>query len=198
MGEKANLEVAIGKIQNGGTIIFKGRTLIGSACIIDNSGIIEFGNNIMLGEGNTMLVRQKVSIGDYTRIGFHSFLMDSDEHYTINVATNTIVRNTAKIVLGNYNWIACKTFIKKGARTPDFTIVASANSVLSKDYSKFGTYNVLGGLPAKVIGSGIRRIYDIDHENQIKEFFANHPKEKEMKLDIESNDLDSFCLGNVL
>ena len=104
-----------------------------------------------IGEGTLILIRDYLEIGRYTRIGFLSFFMDSDDHFTVNMENQKVARNKAPIIIGKYNWIANKTVIKKNTKIPDYTIVASSNTLLSKDYTENGEFCVLGGIPAKVI-----------------------------------------------
>ena len=66
-----------------------------------------------IGEGTLILIRDYLEIGRYTRIGFLSFFMDSDDHFTVNMENQKVARNKAPIIIGKYNWIANKTVIKK-------------------------------------------------------------------------------------
>lgn len=187
-----------GKISNYGTIEFGDSAIFGGGCIIENSGYILIHGESQIGEGTTMLIRDRLEIGKYTRIGFLSFFMDSDDHFTINTESHNVARNKQPIIIGRYNWLACKTFVKKGVKTPDYTIVASANAVLTKDYSEIGEYCVLGGVPAKRIGQGIRRIYNYKAESELREYFDKHPEEKSIHIDVPDNDIDAYCLSNAI
>lgn len=187
-----------GKFSNYGTIEFLGPVFVGGGSILDNIGTISFKGDIQIGEGTIMLIRDYLEIGQYSRIGFLSFLMDSDDHFTVNIENGKVARNKAPIIIGKYNWIANKTVIKKNTRTPDYTIVASANTLLSKDYSENGSYCVLGGVPAKVIARGIRRIYNYKAEAELSSYFLTHPQIKSILLDKTPEELDAYCLDNAL
>ncbi|MDR2086488.1 MAG: hypothetical protein LBP72_04860 [Dysgonamonadaceae bacterium] len=67
-------------ILNFGEIIFKGAVIIG-AVIIDNFGQIIFEGETLAGEGTTFIIRKRLYIGKYARIGFQSFFIDNDAHY---------------------------------------------------------------------------------------------------------------------
>ena len=75
------------------------------------------------------------------------------------------------IIIGNNCWIGNRTTINPGTIIPDFTIVTS-NSLVNKDYSDIDPYTLIGGLPCKVIKSGIVRVWDrkIEHDYKLKEF----------------------------
>lgn len=187
-----------GKLLNLGLIEFRGATTIGGGFIIENLGTIIFKGNDRLGEGVTLLIRDKLEIGKYSTLGFRCFLMDSDDHFTINCNTLEIGRNKKPIIIGRRNWIANSTYIKKGTITPDYTIVASANSLLSKDYSGIEPYSVLGGIPAKKIGSGIRRIYNFKEEARINKYFIDNPDIDIYIPNIRPEGVDEYCTSNFL
>ena len=167
----------ITKFNNKGEIIIKGYVEIGGCCIIDNVGTIELGGFNRISDGTQLFIRQRLMIGENTDIGFHSFIMDSDDHFTIDVETKIVGNNNKPISIGKGCWIGNTTFIKKGTILPDYTIVASANALLAKDYTNIPPYSVLGGMPAKVIKTGIRRIRLTEFERQLKLYFKEHPGE---------------------
>jgi acetyltransferase-like isoleucine patch superfamily enzyme len=47
----------------------------------------------------------------------------------------------------------------KGTITPNNTIIAS-NSLLNKNYIETPPYSVLAGTPAKLVKSGVKRIFE--------------------------------------
>lgn len=187
-----------GKLNNFGRIIFRGPVILGGGTILENTGTIIFEGDSQVGEGGLFLIRDLLHIGRYTRIGFLCFFMDSDDHYMISVEKKIVHKNTAPIIIGDYNWIAAKTTVKKGAITPPFTIVASGNSLVAKDYSDIGSYCVIGGIPAKVIGQGVRRIYNVKEELRLCEYFKSHPEIQLLNLEICDKDLDKYCLDNAI
>ena len=121
---------------------------------MENNGTMVFKGYTQIGEGTLILIRDYLEIGRYTRIGFLSFFMDSDDHFTVNMENQKVARNKAPIIIGKYNWIANKTVIKKNTKIPDYTIVASSNTLLSKDYTENGEFCVLGGVRVWVGGVG--------------------------------------------
>ena len=59
-------------------------------------------------------------------------------------------------------------------------------------------YSVLGGVPAKKIASGIRRIYNLDEESYLNNFFKTNPDVTTYKPNITEEDLDVYCTSNFL
>jgi len=187
-----------GKICNNGKIEFEGPVFWWGGCILENNGTMVFKGYTQIGEGTLILIRDYLEIGRYTRIGFLSFFMDSDDHFTVNMENQKVARNKAPIIIGKYNWIANKTVIKKNTKTPDYTIVASSNTLLSKDYTENGEFCVLGGIPAKVIAKGIRRIYNYKAEAEINDYFKHNPDCKYLQLDLPQESLEKYCIDNAL
>lgn len=181
------------KFLNNGIIDVYGPVEIGGASIIENSGIITLRGYNRIPDGCQLFIREGFEMGEQSRLGFHSCAMDSDDHYTIDEESLTVHRNTKPIVIGGYNWIANSSFIKKGVKTPDYLIVASANALLTKDYTSLPPYSVIGGCPAKLIKSGIRRIYNENEEREIKSFFKSHTSDMFLKVQLDGKTLDEYC-----
>lgn len=181
------------KFHNDGEIVINGPVEIFGGVVIINSGLIYFEGFNVIGANCLIMISKSLKIGYQTRIGFKSFLMDTDIHYTLNVKSFSTKPATKEIIIGKYNWIGNSTYIKKGTITPDYLIVASSNTQLVKDYSELPPYSVLGGSPAKIIASGIRRIYDIEIEIMLNDFFEKNPDKDSYKFEINDEDLDYFC-----
>lgn len=183
----------ITKINNKGIIYIKNYVEIGGATIIDNVGEICLNGYNRISDGCQLFIRSKLIIGEQTDLGFHSVVMDSDDHFTINIETKKINNNTSPIKIGYGCWIGCNTFIKKGAILPDYTIVASANTLIAKDYSDIPPYSILGGIPGKVINTlQTRRIHVQEIEKELKIFFKKHPEKKLYQYDLNT-DIDKIC-----
>lgn len=177
---------------NSGTINIYGPVKIEGASIFENYGKVSFYGNNVISDGSMVLIRSEFQMGIHSRLGFHGFIMDSDDHFTIDINTRKVYRNSKPIIIGAYNWFGNSTIIKKGVVTPDYLIVASTNALLTKDYTNLPPYSVLGGMPAKVIKSGIRRVFNLHNESDIIKHFKNNPEA--MSFDIDSRvDLDKYC-----
>ena len=189
----------VSKIVNKGEIVFKGPVILGGSTIIENWGRIVFEGETVVGEGNLFLIQKSLSLGKYTRVGFHCLWMDSDYHYMIHVQTGEIKTNKRGIHIGRCNWIASYSTVKKGTRTSDYTIVAAPNALLMKDYtSLFPPYSIIGGMPVRLIASGYRRISNLTEERRINRYFGEHPAADTLVVDLENTDLEAFCTRDSL
>lgn len=182
----------ITKFYNSGTIEIYNFVKIEGATIIENYGTIIFKGMNFISDGCNIFIREKLELGKQSRIGFHSFIMDSDDHYTINVENRQVSYNKKEIIIGNYNWIASNSYIKKGTKTPDYLIVASANALLTKDYTFLPPYSVIGGAPAKLLKSGIRRIYNTNMETMLNKFYKENPSKHFFQFN-ENTNLNEIC-----
>ena len=183
------------RVANHGTIIFKGHVDIWEGVLLELGfgARLEIGDDVILGENLNIMLRKSCTIGDHCRIAFDTQIMDSDFHYMVNMETGVIKDCSAPVEIGSYNWIGNKTTIKKGTKTPDYTIVAGSNSLLSKDYKELGgglSYIVLAGCPAKIIGSGVRRIFNFEWEH----ILAEHFKKTSEPYIYKDNGIDPFSI----
>ena len=183
------------KFCNQGCIRISGNLEIGGCTILENCGQIIFKGSCLVADGCLVNIKSKLEIGENSAIGFHSMIMDSDDHFSFDVENRQVHRFAKPIIIGKNNWFGCHTFIKKGTVTPDYLIVASANALLCKDYSSLPPYSVLGGSPAKLIKSGIRCIFNYKNEAMIIDFFRKNLQENVYNIDKNVN-LDEFCALN--
>ncbi|WP_324024074.1 hypothetical protein QSV08_13905 [Maribacter sp. BPC-D8] len=171
-------------------LIFKGnsefscdflvRTGLGAELII--------GKETFFGASVKLVSIKKILIGDYSRIGFESQVIDSNFHYTYNIEKKNLNIRDEDIIIGNYNWIGNRTTISKGTITKPFTIIANS-SITNKNYSAINEdYMILAGQPAKILAKNIRRIYDLNLEDKIYNTFLNG----DLSLSIDVlNDIES-------
>lgn len=161
------------KFANYGVIDVHGPSKIEGCCNFINKGVVIFRGNNRISDGCLINIRKSLEIGECTDIGFQSVVMDTDDHFTFDINSETIENVSKGIILGRNNFIGCRTTIKKGTVTPDYLVVASANTLLSKDYSSLPPYSVLGGIPAKLLKSGICRIFNRKYEVKLFELFTD-------------------------
>ena len=118
-----------------------------------------------------------INIGEYSRIAYETNIMNSGFHHVYNSNKNSITRATRPVEIGGYNWIGNRSTISAGTRTKPFTIVSS-NSLLNKDYTKAEEEKqFLGGQPAKIIASGMQRIFSPQLEKEVSRWFNENPNE---------------------
>ena len=177
---------------NEGTVEVHGKVYLNYGSAFVNRGVVVFEGNNLFGNQCNIDIHDRLYLGCNTFFGFESHISDSDHHYVIDTATRRIYRNSAPITIGNFNWFGSNSFVKKGTVTPDYLIVASPCSMLSKDYSALPPYTVLAGCPAKPVKQGIRRVYSFKEERTLYDFFRLHPEETFYQVDEQAN-LDDFC-----
>ena len=181
------------RLFNDGQIIFHGEAKILKGCELNvaPNAELSFGKGVMICENIMIFCYEKISIGDFSFIAYHANIFDTDFHYCIDINSFEIRKHTKPITIGKYNWIGNKCTIKKGTTTPDYTIVSGSYSVLCKNYVKdTPPCPILGGIPAKVIGGGKRRVFNWNNQHLLDKYFNNNPDGVYILKDQE---LDDFC-----
>ena len=100
--------------------------------------------------------------------------MDTNFHLIADFNNNRVKRVAHPISIGDYCWICNSTTVTGGAIIPNKTIVAS-NSLVGKDYSNLPEESMIGGVPAKHIATGFRRVENRRLESDIYRYFRENP-----------------------
>lgn len=183
-------------INNWGKIIFHGPCLIPTANKINvfKPAILELGTNCKIMHYCNITAHKKVVVGANTWITHRCQILDSNFHFMADFNKKTISKYSKPICIGKSCWICNSSTITAGAVVPDYTIVAS-NSLVNKDFSNIPPESIIGGIPAKYIASGFRRVNNPKLENEIWDFFMEHP-DKDI-FPIEENFDHSMCDENL-
>ena len=183
------------RIDNKGTIILgNGSVIIEQGVLIHNLGLIEFKGSSFISSNTRLLIREKLTIGNQVRIGFDSFIMDSNDHFLVDVNNKTIHSATEPIIIGDWNWLGYRTYVKKGTITPDYFITAAPCAVLTKDYSSLNKGTIVGGIPARVIKESDNvMIFNYSNESKVRQFFKEHPQIKTVSTEFFDDDINRFC-----
>lgn len=147
------------------------------------------GSNVFVSDNVKIICSNSISILNNSRIGNDCTIMDTDFHYVMNVKTKVVHAASKPVVIGENNWIGGQNVVKKGAITPEGTIVAGPFSMIGKDYTKMiGKYSIIGGSPAKLIAEDFRRIINWDVQQKLHEYFScnSEPFHFPMDCDVES------------
>ena len=155
------------KIQNRGKIIFGGeeKIIAGSEIVVFPNAELKIGSNCFIGENVLIYCTNAIELGTCVTISYQSDISDSDFHYCLDIHSGLVCPKNKSVTIGDYNWIGNRTTIKKGTQTPHHVIVASAGAVLSKNYINTAEpFSILGGCPAKVIKTGMSRIWHNERE----------------------------------
>lgn len=131
-------------LNNRGKITFKGKLIIGncSALSVGPSGNLTFGNDIIGSAGLKLACYSSISIGDRTRIGWNTQIIDTDIHLLKHTdGRKTESKGYAPIRIDNGVWIANSCKLYKGTVIPHSCVV-SADTVL-KGYMDFKPYSII-------------------------------------------------------
>lgn len=159
-----------------GKLIFKGAALFSVDYVLNIFGECVLGKYACLANSVKVCCWNKISIGKGSRFAVESQIFDTNFHFMRNIETGRIDRRDGEVIIGDYCWIGNRTTISKGARLPDYSMVAG-NSLVNKDFvSSNVKYPLLVGQPAKIVNSMRARIYDSLEEEKIEHFFKNNPE----------------------
>lgn len=172
-----------------GKIIFNAkkksdRFEIGSGCrinVLQNAEFV-FGANSKVANSCNVTVYNRLTLGDFSRVAHRCQIMDSNYHYLADFDKSCVKNHCAPITIGSYCWICNSTTIAGGAVIPDRVIVSS-NSLVSKDMSDLPEGAIIGGVPAKLLRTGVRRIENADFEKVVTDFFVHNPQEGVFEFD---------------
>lgn len=171
----SNMDVQ-SEIFNYGRIIFRGPGIIGTGnkIVVFRSGTLEIGANFKITDMCNIGCFKKIHIGEQSRITHRCQLLESNYHFVANFSKGTVPNHSRPIFLGKGCWICNSSTIMGGTILPDFTLVAS-NSLLNTDYSEIPESSLIGGIPAKFIAHGFRKIENGLIEQEIAHFYKMNP-----------------------
>lgn len=151
-----------------GMVMFHGFCEIGTGVRINvgQNAVLEFGNCSKLLAMCNLTTYDSISIGDNTRITHRCQIFDNNFHFIANMDKKNVPNILRPVRIGSNCWICNNSTINAGAIIPDNTIVAS-NSLVSKDYSFVPSNSIIGGVPAKLIRSGHKRIFNTELTNKL-------------------------------
>ena len=167
-------QVANSEFINAGVIKIDGSVDIGSGTkiMVTKNSELHLGKNVRIADKVIITCMKEVRIGESTRLAHNVQIMDSNFHYVANLKTREISRKTHPVIIGKGCWICNSSTVSSGGILPDFTIVAS-NSLVKKDFSGLECNSLIGGIPAKFITTGLRRVLNSDYEAEIEKYFEN-------------------------
>lgn len=173
-GSPSNMMVQ-SEISNRGTVIFRGKGAIGTGTkiFVDFGRILDIGSDFKITDMCNIGCLFGISIGAQSWIVHRCQILDSNYHFIANFTHGIVPRYGSPIKIGKGCWICNSSTITGGTVLPDFTIVAS-NSLVSKDFSDIPQSSLIGGIPAKFIMTGLRRVENSKIEREIIDFYKNH------------------------
>lgn len=176
------------EVINHGQIVFKGQANIrtGNLIMVYSGAELIFGNGVVMQDETMISCVSKISIGNNVSFAHRVQIMDSNFHYVANFKKRIISDHTRPIKIGDDSWIGNSCTISPGATLPDNTIVAS-NSLVNRSTNSIPENSVIGGIPAKVIGTDCRRVFNKGLANELRKYFENNsePYIMDDSLDME-------------
>lgn len=174
-----------------GKVVFKGRCIIGTSNTINvwKTGMLELGENVRITTACNISAYMKVTIGNYTRIAPRSQIFDTNFHYVANVYDNIVGSMNKPVTIGNYCWICNSSTVSPGVTLPDRTILAS-HSLVKRTLKDIPENSIIGGIPARLLATGYRKIENEKLKSTVWQYFEQHPDETEYRLD------DSFNMAD--
>lgn len=150
-----------------GTLLLHGRTKICTSVYIaiSKEATLELGNDSLLCEYVNIGCHRHITIGHNAWLTHRCQAYDSNYHYIEDMNSGTISEYTAPVKIGDGCWVCNSSTIGPGTCLPTNTVVSS-NSLVNKNLIGVIPENsLIGGVPAKLIRTGLRRL---DREDLIK------------------------------
>ena len=175
-----------------GKVIFRGICEIGSGNKINvgENGLLDLGDGTKITSFCNVTAYSKIIIGAQSWIVHRCQVFDTNFHYIADFNKNIVKKQATPIFIGEYCWICNSSTITGGAIIPDKTIVAS-NSLVGKDFSAIPSESIIGGIPAKLISKGYRKIESKNFQTKINNYFKENPDS--IKFTLNDDISHSFC-----
>ena len=131
------------------------------ACLIrvDKKGVLSFGNNVTVGALSKIFCVNKIVFKNQIDISWECQIFDTNFHHLRNRVDNSIEEMIGEIEIGSYNWLGNRITVIKNTKTPKNFTVAS-NSLCNKNYLNLPPFSIIGGYPAKLVGSNKERVFE--------------------------------------
>lgn len=166
-------------ISDKGQIIFRGPCVIGTGnkILVGENGTLDLGASTKIMSFCNITAYSTVTIGAHSWVVHRSQVLDTNFHFIADFNNGIIPDIMRPITIGEYCWICNSATISGGAVIPDKTIVAS-NSLVNKDLSGTPAESIIGGVPAKLINTGYRRVDNDTLTNELwKRYVVDGNKE---------------------
>jgi len=134
-----------------GTLVFRRHYAIGRGCRFDiqKGGHASFGGGFVNGP-TTVVVTNRLDVGDGTIIGWACQIMDTDFHRVVDAGSSR--PTSAPISIGDHVWIGVGAILLKGVTIPSGCVVG-AGSVVTSAFDE--ECCLIAGNPARVVKRGI-------------------------------------------
>lgn len=159
-----------------GEISFDGRGDFapGVSIYLAKGATLNIGREFFINGRVRIVCHERIDIGAWARIAWESQLIDTNFHYIQEVETGSYLSKSKPVRIGKCVWIGNRTTVNRGAIIPDYCIVAS-NSLCTKNYSDVPANSIIGGVPARFLKTGYRRIFSYEEELAITKELGLEP-----------------------
>lgn len=159
-----------------GKIVFEGEAFISTGCriIVNNGGILTLGKLFRMNTQNMIGCFNNITMKTNVVIGHQCQIFDTNFHHIIDMSSNRVIRSNGKISIGENTWLGNRiTILHSVSLAPD-TIVSS-NSLVTKTFEE--PYTIIGGIPSKILKTGMKRLLDEKLEAEIHPYFSQSTKD---------------------
>lgn len=142
---------------HGGTIIFKGATIIGggSAFSIGSESVVEFGNDVKNNYGLKLVSYFGFKTAGPARFGWNTLIMDTNFHYLYDRSSRKQFPIGGAIEIGEYNWFGTDCRIMHSVKTPARCIFGLGTIVTRS--IPMESYSITGGQPPRILRRNVER-----------------------------------------
>lgn len=165
------------KLRIQGELILSGKSIICGGAVIEvlEGSKMEIDQYCIICSGVYLKSENHIKIGKGTRITSGCFVMDTDMHSIRNTISGHVKKRNSPIVIKEHCWIGMNSTILKGTTLPVGSMVGR-NSFLNKDYSGIcSEFSFLVGVPASERNSNVQRVWSLQEEVSIREYFKENP-----------------------
>lgn len=156
----------------------KVRVAQGTSITIFNGATLEAKDGCVITDNVKIICTDNITIGENTRLGWETQVIDSNFHYTYSGAKRIVRRRSAPVFLGDNCWFGNRCSVMPGTVTENGCVFASG-SLANKDYVAQGVkpHSFLAGTPAKLVAEDIYRVWDEEVESKLNDYFDKSEKE---------------------
>lgn len=148
---------------NGSTIIFKGKAVIGNDCYLcfGQNATIVFGVDFVASAGVRIVGCKSIEFGKCVRLGWETLVMDTNMHPLWDIEKKQFKTACGAIRIGDYNWFATQCKVLHSVVTPEHSTFATG-SIITRG-CEMKANSLMGGIPLHVLSENVvRRIGEED------------------------------------
>lgn len=142
------------RIDSDGQLIFRGKALISTGCIIRifRGGSVEIGDGLYFNAKCSVDCKKKIIIGDDVLCGWNVDIRDGDGHDIYEIDTNKVINKDDDVIIGNHVWLASHVTILKNTHIADDCIIGM-NSTVTKSITESNC--IVVGAPARIVRKNV-------------------------------------------